>query len=57
MPKGLYNSIILSIKYLHGDLCKHLGTESSTDLPDRYSNLLLHAKINRHVHAEYLKMI
>ena len=31
MPKGLYTSIILSIQYVHGDLCKHLGIDSSTD--------------------------
>ena len=42
---------------MHGDLCKHLGIYSSTDHPDRYSNLFLNAYINRHVHAEYLKMI
>ena len=47
----------LSIQYVHGDLCKHLGIDSSTDHPDRYSNLILNAYINRHVHAEYLKMI
>ena len=47
----------LSIQYVHGDLCKHLGIYSSTDLDDRYSNLFLNAHINRHVHAEYLKMI
>ena len=47
----------LSIQYVHGDLCKHLGIDSSTDHPDRYSNLFLNAYINRHVHAEYLKMI
>ena len=41
----------------NGDLCKHLGIDSSTDHPDRYSNLFLNAYINRHVHAEYLKMI
>ena len=57
MPKGLETSIILSIQYVHGDLCKHLGIDSSTDHPDRYSNLFLNAYINRHVHAEYLKMI
>ena len=39
------------------DLCKHLGIDSSTDQPDRYSNLFLNAYINRHLHAEYLKMI
>ena len=33
---------------MHGDLCKHLGIDSSTDL-DAY--------INRHVHAEYFKMV
>ena len=43
--------------YVHGDLCKHLGMDSSTDHSDRYSNLFLNAYINRHVHAEYLKMI
>ena len=47
----------LSIQYVHGDLCKHLGIDSSTDHPDRYSNLFLNAYINRHVHAKYLKMI
>ena len=26
----------LSIQYVHGDLCKHLGIDSSTDHPDRY---------------------
>ena len=57
MPKGLYTSIILSIQYVHGDLCKHLGIDSSTDHPDRYSNLFINACINRHEHAEYLKMI
>ena len=42
---------------MHGNLCKHLGIDSSTDLDDLYSNLFLNAYINRHVHAEYLKMI
>ena len=41
----------LSIQCVHGDLCKHLGIDSSTDHPDRYSNLFLNACINRHVHA------
>ena len=41
---------------MHGGLCKHLGIDSSTDHPDRYSNLCLNACINRHVHAEYLKL-
>ena len=47
----------LSIRHAHGDLCKHLGIGSSTDLDDRYSNLFLNAYINRHAHTEYLKMI
>ena len=47
----------LSIQYVLGDLCKHLGIDSSTDHLDRYSNLFLNAYINRHLHAEYLKMI
>ena len=47
----------LSIQYVHGDLCKHLGIDSSTDHPDRYSNLFLNAYIHHHVHAENLKMI
>ena len=41
-----------SIQYV-----QHLGIDSSTDHPDRYSNLFLNAYINGHVHAEYLKMI
>ena len=48
---------VLSIGYAHGDLCKHLGIDSITDLDDRYSNLFLNAYINRHAHTEYLKMI
>ena len=47
----------LRIQYVYGDLCKHLGIDSSTDLNDRYSILFLNAYINRHVDAEYLKMI
>ena len=47
----------LSIRFAHGDLCKHLGIDSSTDLNDRYSNVFLNACINRHAHTEYLKMI
>ena len=35
----------LSIQYVHGDLCKRLGIDSSTDHP------------NRHLHAKYLKMV
>ena len=27
--------IFLSIRHAHGDLCKHLGIDSSTDLDDR----------------------
>ena len=46
----------LSIRHSHGDLCKHLGKDSSTNL-DRYSNLFLNAYINRHARTEYLKMI
>ena len=42
---------------MHGDLCKHLGIDSSTDRDDRYSNIFLNAYINRHAHTEYLKMI
>ena len=54
----------LSIQYVHDDLCKHLGIDSSTDHPAfrnrfeyrssrsvAYSNLFLNAYINRHVHA------
>ena len=41
----------LNIQYVHGDLCKHLGIDASTDHPDRYSNLFINAYINRHVHA------
>ena len=47
----------LSIRHAHGDLCKHLGIDLSTDLNDRYSNLFLNAYINRHAHTEYIKMI
>ena len=47
----------LSIRHAHGDLCKHLGIDSRTDLDDRFSNLFLNAYINRHAHTEYLKMI
>ena len=47
----------LSNQHAHGDLCKHLGIDSSTDLDDRYSNLFLNAYINPHAHTEYLKMI
>ena len=57
----------LRIWHAHGDLCKHLGTDSSSDLDDRYSNLFLNAYINDrfsnlflnayinlHAHTEYL---
>ena len=47
----------LSIRHAHGDLCKHLGIDSSTDLNDRYSNLFLNTYINRRAHTEYLNMI
>ena len=47
----------LSFQYMHVDLCKHLGLDSSTGHPDRYSNLFLNTYINCHVHAENLKMI
>ena len=47
----------LSIWHAHGDICKHLGIDSSTDHPDQYSNLFLNAYINRHALTEYLKMI
>ena len=57
MPKGLQNRSFLSIRHADGDLCKHLGIDSSTDLDDRYSNLFLNAYINHHTHTEYLKMI
>ena len=58
MPKGLYrNRSFLSTRHAHGDLCKHLGIDSSTDLDDRYSNLFLNAYINLHTHTGYLKMI
>ena len=45
----------LCIRHAHGDLCKHLGIDSSTNHPDRYSNLFLNAYINRHAHTEYFK--
>ena len=47
----------LNIRHEHGDLRKHLGIDSSTDLEDWYTNLFLNAYINRHAHTEYLKMI
>ena len=52
-PKDYRLQSFLSIQYVHGDLYKHLGIDSSTDHPDRYSNLFLNAYINRHVHAKY----
>ena len=45
MPKGLYNSIILTIRYVHGDLFKHLGIDSSTD-PEGMSVLLMFCKLS-----------
>ena len=44
-----------SFRHAHGDICKHLGIDSSTD--DRFSNLFLNAYINRHAQTVYLKMI
>ena len=55
--KGYRIGSFSSIRHAHGDLCKHLGIDSSTDLDDRYSNLFLNAYINRHAHTENLKMI
>ena len=43
----------VSIWHAHGHLCKHLGIDSSTDHPDRYSNLFVNAYINRRAHTEY----
>ena len=57
MPYAYRIRSFLSIQYVHGDLCKHLGINSSTNHPDWYLNLFLNAYINRHLHAEYLKMI
>ena len=54
MPYAYRIRSFLSIRHAHGDLCKHLGIDSSTDLDERYSNLFLHAYINRHAHTEYL---
>ena len=56
-PKDYRIRPFLSIRHKHGDLCKHLGIDSSTDLDDRYSNLFLNAYIYRHAHTDYLKMI
>ena len=49
----------LGSRHAHGDLCKHLGIDSSTGLDDRYSigTRILNAYINCHAHTEYLKMI
>ena len=57
MPKGYRIRSFLNIQFVHGDLCKHLGIDSSTDHPDWYSNLFQNAYINRHLHAENFKMI
>ena len=57
MPKDYRIRLFLSIRHAHGDLCKHLGIDSSTNLDDRYSNLFLNAYINHHAHTEYLKMV
>ena len=32
MPMGLEFKSFLSIRHVHGDLCKHLGIDLSTDL-------------------------
>ena len=62
MPKGYRIKSFLNSRHANGDLCKHLGIDSSTDLidsstdlNDRYSNLFLNAYINRHAHTKYLK--
>ena len=47
------DSAALSIQYVHGDICKHLGKDSRTDHTDRYSNVFQNIYKNRHVHAEY----
>ena len=50
----------LSIQYVHGDLCKHLGIDSSTDRMigiRSYLNLVLNTYINCHAHTEYLIMV
>ena len=60
MPNDHRIRSFLSIRHAHGDLCKHLGKDSSTDLVsstgDRYSNLFLNAYINRHAYTEYFKI-
>ena len=52
-----FNCFSEYIRHAHGDLCKHLVIDSSTDLDDRYSNLFQNAYINCHAHTEYLKII
>ena len=51
--KNMYYRIrsFLSIRHAHGDLCKHLGIDLSTDLDDRYSYLFLNAYIKGHTHT------
>ena len=39
----------LGIRHAHGDLCKHIGIDSSTDLDDRYSNLFLNGDLCKHI--------
>ena len=51
MPNDYRIRPFLGIQYVYGDLCKLLGIDSSTDHPDRYSNLFLNAYIFRNVHA------
>ena len=47
-----FNFEIVNFPFLSGDVPR-----STSYSPDRYSNLFLNAYIDRHVHAEYLKMI
>ena len=54
--KLLYDSLTTE-RSISEQITKHLGLYSSTDHPDRYSNIFLNAYINHHAHTEYLKMI
>ena len=40
------SNLCKAVHYADIRLCKHLGIDSSTDHPDRYSNLFLNAYIN-----------
>ena len=42
---------------MHGDLCKNLGIDWSTDHPDRYSNLFLNAYILLILNAYIMLML